>query len=253
MQATKKQEAVAVANGKTPPASPLNSYDLGQISDDTECARELALSIIESGGAFDVGHFGARLAAAHGDTQRIVDTVGIQQDTGIVGQGPTSKYSLDRLLGGETWLTAGRDPPGGGKSNGAVMRVGPLGLLHWHQPGSAKAWADGVLSSVPTHSAQALSLEAAAALSTVCSVAAALSGSGNDDEVRRRSLAALSAEKHMLDWAGMLAAMLAAGADDYAPAQAIMREACAAAAGSARAAFAAATAAKYGSRTMKVW
>ena len=239
-------------------------YSVGQISDDTECARELAVSIIENGGSFRVGHFGDRLAATHGDTQRIMDTVGVKQETGIVGQGPTSKYSLDRILEGESWMTAGRDPPvsflpmrkrrasrltglwvaaqGGGKSNGAVMRVGPLGLLHWHQPGSPKAWADGALSSVPTHSAQALSLEAAAALSTVVSVAAACSERGDDDEVRQRSLAALAAEPHMLDWSGMLSSMLEAGVDSHGPAQKIMREACEAA-DPGGAAFAAATAA----------
>ena len=47
-------------------------YSVGQISDDTECARELAISIIENGGSFRVGHFGDRLAATHGDTQRRV-------------------------------------------------------------------------------------------------------------------------------------------------------------------------------------
>eukprot|EP01043_Picozoa_sp_COSAG02_P057510 COSAG02_NODE_6994_length_3237_cov_2.412046_3_plen_216_part_01 len=67
-------------------------YPLGQISDDTQCASELALSIVAKG-RFDVADYAARLAAVHGDTQRVLDTVGIEQDTGIVGQGPTSKYS----------------------------------------------------------------------------------------------------------------------------------------------------------------
>ena len=102
VQAARRREAEAVARGETPRPSPLNGYGLGQVSDDTECARELAVSIIASGGAFRVGDFGARLAATHGDTQRIADTVGIGQGSGIVGQGPTSKYALDRALAGET-------------------------------------------------------------------------------------------------------------------------------------------------------
>ena len=179
-------------------------YPLGQISDDTQCASELALSIVEKG-RFDVADYANRLAAVHADTQRVLDTVGITQDTGIVGQGPTSKHSLDRITAGHSWMTAPRGAAG--LSNGSVMRVGPLGLLHAHRPGSAVAWADGCLSSVITHT-QPMCIEAAAALATVVSVAAACSGVAGDEEVRQRSLVALGAAEHLIDWSGMLGAML---------------------------------------------
>jgi ADP-ribosylglycohydrolase len=195
-------------------------YPLGQISDDTQCASELALSIVAKG-RFDVADYAARLAEIHGDTQRVFDTMGIVDATGIVGQGPTSKHSLDRINEGHSWMTAPRGTKG--TSNGSVMRVGPLGLLHAHQPGSAIAWADGCLSSVITHT-QPMCIEAAAALSTVVSVAAACSGVAGDDEVRQRSIAALGAAEHLIDWAGMLSAML--DASSVPDAQRIMREAC---------------------------
>jgi ADP-ribosylglycohydrolase len=179
-------------------------YPLGQISDDTQCASELALSIVDKG-RFDVADYATRLAVVHGDTRRVLETVGIEQDTGIVGQGPTSKHSLDRINDGHSWMTAPRGSAG--LSNGSVMRVGPLGLLHAHQPGSAIAWADGCLSSVITHT-QPMCIEAAAALATVVSVAAACSGVAGDEEVRQRSLAALGAAQHLVDWSGMLGAML---------------------------------------------
>ena len=130
-----------------------------------------------------------------------------------------------------------------GLSNGSVMRVGPLGLLHWRengttphrnliglgggseglfmradQPGSASAWADGCLSSVITHT-QPFCIEAAAALSTVVSVAAACSGVAGDEEVRQRSIAALGAAPHLIGWAGMQTAMLGAGSYSHNPSQ----------------------------------
>ena len=48
---------------------PNAGYPLGQISDDTQCAAELALSIAEKG-RFDVADYAARLANVHGDSQR---------------------------------------------------------------------------------------------------------------------------------------------------------------------------------------
>lgn len=94
-------------------------YPLGQISDDTQCASELALSIVEKG-RFDVADYANRLAAVHADTQRVLETVGITQDTGIVGQGPTSKHSLDRISSGHSWMTAPRGAAGLSNGSGCV-------------------------------------------------------------------------------------------------------------------------------------
>ena len=161
------------------------SYALGQISDDTQCARELSLSIVEAGG-FDVKGFAARLAALHGG-EPVPTITGKMAETGVIGQGSTSKYALDRLVEGVSWLSAGSGGPR--LSNGSVMRVGPLGLLNWRQPASAQAWASGCLSSYLSHP-QTLCMEAGAALATVTAVAAA-----QGEDVVERSLEALGAQR----------------------------------------------------------
>ena len=67
-----------------------------------------------------------RLAALHGG-EPVPNILGDLQATGVIGQGSTSKHSLDRLVEGVSWLKAGAGAPR--LSNGSVMRVGPLGLL----------------------------------------------------------------------------------------------------------------------------
>lgn len=182
------------------------AFKLGQISDDTQCARELALSIVESDG-FSVESFAARLAALHGG-EPVPDILGRMLETGVIGQGATSKYSLDRLAEGYSWIYAGAGAPR--LSNGSVMRVGPLGLLNWADPGAPTSWAAGCLSSYLSHP-QPLCMEAGAAMATVVSIAAACAGDASG--VVQQSLAALGAQTHVIDWSAMIEAMLACGLD----------------------------------------
>lgn len=114
----------------------------GQVSDDTQCTRELARAIIATGG-FSVNAFVTTLGNLH-------------EGKGVIGQGPTSRATLDALLAGlkqsaedtgeeieggmgggdipgveysvpDTWLTAGA-PGAGTSTNGSIMRVAPIGM-----------------------------------------------------------------------------------------------------------------------------
>lgn len=119
-------------------------YTPGQISDDTQCTRELSRAIIASGG-FSVKAFVATMGDLHAGK-------------GVIGQGPTSRATLDALMEGleqakegreipeggmgsgdipgveytvpATWMTAGA-PGASTSTNGSIMRVAPIGLLGW--------------------------------------------------------------------------------------------------------------------------
>lgn len=88
------------------------------------------------------------------------------------------------------------------------MRVGPIGLLWWQAPACQASWASGVLSSHITHQAP-LCKEACASLG-VATAAATAAGAAGTDPVPA-VLAALAGRTPYTDYAGMLAAMLAAG------------------------------------------
>jgi hypothetical protein len=70
-------------------------YPFGQVSDDTQCSRELARSII-SAGRFSVAAFGGALTALHA-----TDVKGVA-GSGIIGQGPTSRATLNKLEAGDS-------------------------------------------------------------------------------------------------------------------------------------------------------
>ncbi|HEY6947599.1 MAG TPA: ADP-ribosylglycohydrolase family protein [Gemmatimonadales bacterium] len=93
-------------------------FSPGQYSDDTQLARELLLSIRESGG-FDPAAFAARLARLFADGR-------------AVGAGPGCRGAAERLAAGTPWERAGAPPPYAG--NGAAMRAGPLGTLYGSDP-----------------------------------------------------------------------------------------------------------------------
>ena len=64
----------------------------GKISDDTQCSRELADSIIAAG-RFSVQSFTDKLVELH-------------STVGVIGQGPTSRATLDSLQEGASWFEA---------------------------------------------------------------------------------------------------------------------------------------------------
>lgn len=90
----------------------------GQVTDDTQLARELLLTIADHG-QFDPAAFAARL-------------VQFVASGRLVGGGPATLGAAKQLALGIAWHDAGIPAPYAG--NGAAMRAGPLGLLYRRNP-----------------------------------------------------------------------------------------------------------------------
>ena len=189
----------------------------GQISDDTQCTRELSRAIIASGG-FSVKAFVATMGGLHAGK-------------GVIGQGPTSRATLDALMKGleqakeervvvpeggmgsgdipgvdytvpATWMTAGA-PGKMTSTNGSIMRVAPIGLLGWNEPTGQLLTANAVIQSHVTHHNPLCKAGSAAVAAAVAAALHARATGGSD-----LSAAVLAA---MVEpYGSMLAAMLAA-------------------------------------------
>ncbi len=90
------------------------SSPFGQYTDDSQLARELLISLTECPG-FDPADFASRVAS-------------LVRDGRLVGGGPGTLSTAERLLGGVPWEEAAVPPPYAG--NGCAMRVGPIGVLY---------------------------------------------------------------------------------------------------------------------------
>jgi ADP-ribosylglycohydrolase len=100
-------------SSQDPPPYRRGPFDFGQYSDDTQLARELALSL-GSTRTFAPEDFSARVAALFADET-------------IVGRGQATGAAAQRLIAGIPWYRAGTPSPSAG--NGAAMRAGPVGFL----------------------------------------------------------------------------------------------------------------------------
>lgn len=98
---------------KTLPVVSIGGRSFGQVTDDTQLARELLLSISEQG-RFDPATF----------ARRLLDLVASGR---LVGGGPATLGAAKQLALGAPWHEAGMPAPYAG--NGAAMRAGPLGLI----------------------------------------------------------------------------------------------------------------------------
>lgn len=101
-------------------AGAIEDTDVGQYTDDSQLARELALSIVEHG-RFDPARYAERVAAIFAQGR-------------VVGQGLATARAAQRLRWGVPWHEAGEPAPNAG--NGTAMRAAPAGLLH---PGDHEA------------------------------------------------------------------------------------------------------------------
>lgn len=162
------KENAAKGGGEYVPSTPTENgshrFPYGQISDDTQCSRELADSIIAAG-RYSTESFTDKLVHLH-------------STIGVIGQGPTSRATLDALKDGATWFE-GSDAKPEALTNGSIMRVGPIGLLSWRDPTSQSCWANGVLSSHVTHQAP-LCKEACSALGVAVAAAVKAKARGDD-------------------------------------------------------------------------
>ena len=93
-------------------------FNIGQYSDDSQLARELARSIVERR-RFDPADYAARVAALFTEER-------------IVGRGRATEGAAYRIASGVPWDEAGTPPPAAG--NGSAMRAAPVGLFFCDDP-----------------------------------------------------------------------------------------------------------------------
>jgi hypothetical protein len=89
------------------------SFSIGQYSDDTQLARELARSLVERR-RFEPADYARRIAALFTEAR-------------IVGRGRATEQAASRLAAGVPWEDSGTAPPSAG--NGSAMRAAPIGLV----------------------------------------------------------------------------------------------------------------------------
>jgi ADP-ribosylglycohydrolase len=137
-----------------PPDHPVHAgLKAGQVTDDTEQAMALAQAIIEDGRVTAEGAARAILAW--------YDGVG-GDDCPYVG--PSTRRSVQALKRGEDLQHAGRF----GDTNGAAMRISPVGLIH---PGDLEeAVHDAYQACIPTHNTET-AISGAAAVAGAIAIA----------------------------------------------------------------------------------
>lgn len=126
-------------------------FALGQYSDDTQLARELARSLVACRG-LDPAEYAGRIAALFTERR-------------IVGRGQATTTAALRIAAGVPWRESGVPPPSAG--NGSAMRAAPAGLFHGDDPrGLVEAAHDQgwITHQDPRCAAGAIAIAGAAAL-----------------------------------------------------------------------------------------
>ncbi len=142
---------------------------VGRVTDDTEQALALAEVYLRDG----------RMSAAS-VAQAMLDWAEAQKEHLALYLGPSTQRALEALRAGADPRESGR----AGKTNGAAMRVAPVGIVH---AGDFEgALADAVEASIPTHGA---TLALSAAVAVACAVSEALREDATLDEVLEAGMA----------------------------------------------------------------
>ena len=134
-----------------------SSHRFGQYSDDTQLARELLASVVDSGGAWQAAPFAGRIAR-------------LFEEGRDVGAGPGSRSAALRIAAGIPWSEAATPAPYAG--NGAAMRAGPLGPLLADRPDELRRIVveqSRVTHRDPRCAAGALAIAGAAAIASTSS------------------------------------------------------------------------------------
>ena len=147
----------------SPTCHPHAALPTGRVTDDTEQAMALAGVYLRDG----------RMSAS-AMAQAVLDWADAQGEHLALYLGPSTRRALEVLRAGADPRESGR----AGKTNGAAMRVAPVGIVH---AGDLEgALADAVEASLPTHGTT-LALSAAAAVA--CAVAEAMRQDATLEEV----------------------------------------------------------------------
>jgi ADP-ribosylglycohydrolase len=175
-----KERYGQIAGFEAPPSDHIYhaGYKPGRITDDTEQTVYIARALLESRRA---------------DPQKIADClldwfeeVGGAESAAV---GPSSMAALTGIRAGQPIELAGRR----GHTNGAAMRISPVGILHAGKSKDIEAIIrDVYLVSMPTHGST-LAISGAGALA--CGIACALQGSDMQEVVRATHAGAVIGER----------------------------------------------------------
>lgn len=165
------------------PSSPTHPFAAGlaaaTVTDDTEQALILADVLVHTVGDFDARAYARRLLEWEDDVRRrgLLDLLG-----------PSTKRALLNIDQGMDLSLSGRT----GTTNGAAMRVAPVGIV-WSSDDLEALVALVAQVSAPTHNT-AVAISAAAAVAAV--VSAGIDGATSDDAIATGLRAALIAERY---------------------------------------------------------
>ncbi|TVS00192.1 MAG: ADP-ribosylglycohydrolase family protein [Rhodospirillales bacterium] len=133
------------------PDAARGGFPFGQISDDSQLARELALSMAERH-RFDPADYAGRIRDMFASGR-------------IVGGGWATAQAAAKLAEGAAWTVSGTPPPNAG--NGSAMRAAPVGLAFFDDPDALIAVAcdqGRITHADPRCSAGAVAIAGAVAL-----------------------------------------------------------------------------------------
>ena len=133
---------------------PHTALPAGRVTDDTEQAMALASVYLRDG-----------RMSAEAMAQAVLDWADAQGEHLALYLGPSTRKALEALRAGGDPRKSGH----AGKTNGAAMRVAPVGIVHAGDLESALA--DAVEASLPTHGT---TLALSAAVAVACAVAEAM-------------------------------------------------------------------------------
>lgn len=147
----------------------------GTVTDDTEQAVLLGRALVDGGGRIDPAELARRLVAWEDD---------VRARGSLDLLGPSTRRALDALLAGADPDEAGRS----GDTNGAAMRVAPVGIATPPDPGGRRL---GLVDAVVA--ASRLTHNSSVALAGACAVAAAVSAGVDGADVPAATDAAVAA------------------------------------------------------------
>jgi len=153
----------------------------GSITDDTEQALLLARLLIDGGGRVDATAFADALERWEAEMVR-------RGSADLLG--PSTKRAIERLRAGEPPDEAGRD----GTTNGAAMRVAPVGVAVPHT--DQDALLDAVVQASRVTHNSSIGIAAAAAVAAAVSAGVAGAGVGTALDAAERAAAAGAMRGH---------------------------------------------------------
>ena len=107
------------------------NFKFGQYTDDTQCARELILSIYKNLKQFNPEDYSIRLLSLFINAGLVESNIPVMTNNQIVGYGNTTLNSMKNIGRGIKWNKASNKT---GKGNGACMRVAPVGVIFYNDP-----------------------------------------------------------------------------------------------------------------------